>query len=423
MISDGYGGAHAILFGFAFYGANEPDRYELFGDVWDGSQVIFFSSDEGPAVGEWGHFGVGWDGRQIITYFNGVPVGRVPFSGPRRTPGWLGGGGRLLIGGSDHNNLIGHLAQVRGYEDRNPREDSSVTASFSPEAVFSRGGEYLGYFFRPSQTIADLSNYYRGQVHRGQLRGTLYPYGLLYDCPGCPLPKFVVDPTAPTFLSSPVNNSAPVAAVPLPPSKTLIFDSFSRANSTYTLGRGGLGSTEAGSQGPQPWQTSKTSTGLEPFGILNGRAVLLANEMALAWIRTGSSSGNLDIQVSRHAGTWGSGFDTGIAFRVSDSQNFFFAYTSGGENDPARSRKLTVGYYLNGVRTDLATNVSLEGKWTVFEVAGKSNGQISVLIDGASVYSVTSSVLVNATGAGLYSNGPSLGLLNRWANFTVYNTP
>jgi hypothetical protein len=32
-------------------------------------------------------------------------------------------------------------------------------------------------------------------------------------------------------------------------------------------------------------------------------------------------------------------------------------------------------------------------------------------------------VLSNATGAGLYNNAPSLGLTNRWDNFTVYAAP
>ena len=218
LISDGYGGAHALLFGFGFYGASEASRYQLFGNVWNGSTWTFFSSNEGPAVGEWAHLAVGWDGHQIISYFNGVPVGSSPFNGPRISPGPNGGGGRLLIGGSDHNNLIGRIAQVHGYEDTNPRELTSATAAFAPEAVFRRDGAYLNYFFRPSFQIADLSHYYRQQAHRSRLRGTLYPYGLLYECPAsCPLPVFVVDSTAPNFLNSPVNNSAPISAAPPTP--------------------------------------------------------------------------------------------------------------------------------------------------------------------------------------------------------------
>ena len=43
-------GADALLFGFGFYGASEASRYQLFGNVWNGSTWTFFSSNEGPAV-------------------------------------------------------------------------------------------------------------------------------------------------------------------------------------------------------------------------------------------------------------------------------------------------------------------------------------------------------------------------------------
>ena len=123
MLSDGYGGAHALLFGVGSFNSSESNRYELLGNIFDGVKFDnYFGSDVGPAVGEWGHFAVGWDGQNIITYFNGVPVGKTPFVGPRRTPGPGGGGGRLLIGGSDHANFDGRIAQVRGYEDINPRK-------------------------------------------------------------------------------------------------------------------------------------------------------------------------------------------------------------------------------------------------------------------------------------------------------------
>jgi hypothetical protein len=207
-----------------------------------------------------------------------------------------------------------------------------------------------------------------------------------------------------------------------PPASALIFDSFSRANSTYALGKGGLGSTEGGKTGPQLWRALKTN-GLELFGILNGRVVVLANETAVAWIPTGSATGNVDIRVERRAGEWGSGYDTGIAFRVLDEQNYFFAYTSGGEDDPENARKLNLGYYLNGVRTDLVTDMSMPGYWTQLEVISHNDGHITVLTDQGFAFSINSSILTGATGAGLFNNGPGLGLLNRWDNFTVYDAP
>src|SRR2546423_11782778 len=108
MISDGYGGAHAILFGFGFLDGSEPNHYQLSGNTWDGT-LVSFASDEGPQPGEWGHYAVGWDGAYLITYFDGVPVGRNKFGGVRVTGDSLNGAGELLIGGSDHSNFQGRL--------------------------------------------------------------------------------------------------------------------------------------------------------------------------------------------------------------------------------------------------------------------------------------------------------------------------
>src|SRR6185369_15428083 len=89
MLSDGYGGLHAVLFGVASLNSSEPNRYEMSGNVNDGmsgsSHIFSFGSDSGPMSGEWGHLAVGWDGHNIITYFNGVPVGKTPYERPRQS--------------------------------------------------------------------------------------------------------------------------------------------------------------------------------------------------------------------------------------------------------------------------------------------------------------------------------------------------
>ncbi|HVG38909.1 MAG TPA: SdrD B-like domain-containing protein, partial [Pyrinomonadaceae bacterium] len=201
LISDGYGGAHSILFGFNSGGA-EPGRYSLFGNTFDGQTVIFFNSDAGPAPNEWGHFAVGWDGAHVITYFNGVPVGKRAFAGPRFTPGYFGGGGKVLIGGSDHNNFVGRIAQVRGYEGWNPRGDAggaeknAAQAAFAPDTIFRSGGNLLSRFFQPKDVADNFSpGYSPGWDGPGKLRGTIN--GTLNECPNCPLPQYVNDSTAP----------------------------------------------------------------------------------------------------------------------------------------------------------------------------------------------------------------------------------
>lgn len=425
ILSDGYGGAHALLFGVASFNSSEPNRYELSGNIFDGVRFDnYFGSDQGPAVGEWAHVAVGWDGQNIITYYNGVPVGKAPFAGPRRTPGPGEGGGRLLIGGSDHSNFDGRIAQVRGYEGTNPREGlpGGVEASFAPQTVFGLEGNLLSYYFRPGDVnVADLSRGYNGVSHGGRARGT--SAGILFDCGGCPPPQFVVDPSAPNFAAntapSPVSVPSPAAV----PSGALVFDSFSRANSTYLFGsRGGLGSTEGGSAGTQVWQTNQSSASPQPFGILNSIAVLLANDAALAWVQTGSATGKVDVRVDSRRGRWGRGIHTGLSFRVVDSNNFFFAYTSDAGGAP-NSQVIKVGYYRNGQRVDLATSAALPGTWTSLRVVSTDAGELKVYVDDTLLYSTSTALMATATGAGLYNNSPGLGLVNRWDNFTVFNAP
>ncbi|HEX8179273.1 MAG TPA: carboxypeptidase regulatory-like domain-containing protein [Pyrinomonadaceae bacterium] len=431
LLSDGYGGAHALLFGFSLYGSSEPGRYQFFGDVWDGTDVIYFSSDEGPAIGEWGHYAVGWDGREIITYLNGVPCGRLAFTGPRRTYGPAGGGGRLLIGGSDHSNFNGRIAQVRGFEGYNPREQTeragpSITApraAFAPDTLFRRGGQLLSNYFSPAQTVADLSPGLNGQTHPGRLRGTPFPYGLLIFCEECPRPQYVVDPSAPNFATQ--HAPAPQQFTPpQPPHAALVFDSFTRPNATYALGgSGGLGMTEGSSLDALVWQSVAPAAARQPFGIQNGRVVILADETAMAWLSLAPAApGDLEIRADRHAGLWGSGLDTGLSFRVADAQNYFFAYT--GEQGPDEGvRALTVGYYAEGTRTDLATKLPLPRGWKTLRVVTLRDGTLSVYADATLVYTTTNELLATANGVGLYNDRAGLGLTNRWDNFTVYAAP
>jgi hypothetical protein len=392
------------------------------GNVNDGvlssSHIFSFGSDSGPAAGEWGHLAVGWDGHYIITYFNGVPVGKTPYALSRQSTGVGNGAGRLLIGGSDHANFRGRIAQVRGYEGSNPRINTSAESSFVPQTVFSLEGNLLSYYFSAAPAVADLSRGYASGSHIGVPRGTTA--GIFGDCGSCPPPQFVVDPTAPNLAtgvaSQPVAIPTPVAV----PSGTLVFDSFSRANSTYAFGgKGGLGQTEGGTAGPQTWQMMEGAGQLKPFGILNARAVLLAHDTSVCWVDTGSASGNLDIRVRRQPGRWGSGIDTGLSFRVVDQANYFFAYTSDSIASPG-NQFLNVGRYLNGVRTMLASGVPIPAGWTALRVVTRANGDLLVFIDTTHVFSTNNTSLANATKAGLFNNSAGLALVNRWDDFAVF---
>jgi hypothetical protein len=581
MLSDGYGGAHALLFGFAEF---DPVRYSLFGDIFDGEQLTFFASDDGPTPGEWGHYAVGWDGHYIVTYYNGVPVGKAAFAGPRRTPGIGGGGGRLLIGGSDHNNLIGRIAQVRGYEGVDHLQElygnSGTTSAFAPEPLFgvrnASGGpasSFLTSFLRlayaktswtrglgvrisgnsltktsstgwnagassteairsgdgyaeftATETFTDrmfgLSNvthhafgeidyainlkagggvaayqsgagavvetYTTGDKFRISLNGGVvqflkngrvfytslvpprYPlwvdtslynpgatianavivgalepvaevpdlaggraglvrgvgFGILDPRLSFPLPQFVLDQNfsliladyGENVLATQIDTGRPV------PAGARVFDSFSRKSSTLAFnGPGGLDLTEGGSDGPQPWIMSGPTEAVDgptTFGILNGRAVILSRGPGVAWVPTDSVTGNLETSVDRRPGLWGSGFDTGVAFRVLDGRNFFFAFTSGGEDSLASERSLTVGYRLNGIETLLASDRPMPSAWTTLRVT-TSGALVDVYADSTLVYRALSVNMTNGKGSGLYNHRAGMGLTNRWDNVTV----
>ena len=421
LVSDGYGGAHAILFGLANFSTSEPARYQLLGNLNDGitggDHIFYFYSDQGPAVNEWGHLAVGWDGQNIITYFNGVPVGKTPYDRPRQSEGPGQGNGRLLIGGSDHSNFQGRIAQLRGYEGTNPRELQSVESSFAPETIFTPEGNLLSYYFRAAPFVADLSHGFVSGTHLGWPRGTLA--GVLGDCGPCPPPQFVLDPSAPNFVTNTPAPPVSVANAPATPANALVFDSFSRANATYTFGNlGGLGSTETGNAGPLAWHTSEGATDRKLFGILNGVGVVLGNNTALTWVNTAAQTGKLDIRVSRKRGIHGSGTNTGLSFRVTDASNYFFAYTTDSIPSPG-NQFITVGYYSGGVRNVIGS-VLAPPDWTTLRVVTGSDGLIQVFTDSTLLGSTNNPILASATGAGLFNNGPGLGLVNRWDNFTIF---
>jgi hypothetical protein len=404
LLSDGHGGAHALLFGFSV--KDDLKRYSLSGNVFDSAtgRSVDFQSAEGPAPGEWAYVAVGWDGHNIITYYDGVPVGKSEFTGARRStpPDW--GGGPLYIGGSDHSNFVGRIAQVRGFEGANPRENAAE-ASFAPQSIFTLDGNLLSYFFTPDTLVADLGFGYNGGPHTGQLFNG---------------PAFVLDPTAPDFTNAknPGHVNAPVDAPPAPPAGALVFDSFSRNNATYILGGvGGLGVTESGVRGPLTWKTNQADvTQPQPFGILSGHGVLLADAACVAWIDAGSN--NVQVQSLRTRGTGGAGFNTGIAFRVADAQNYFFAYTDGEIGST-----LNVGYYASGNLVKLGTNIAMPDSWWTLKVVTSAAGLIEVYADDTLVYSTTNTKMSQNTGAGIYNSGPGRALTNRWDNFTVAPIP
>ena len=407
LLSDGIGGSHAILLGLT----NSASQYLPSGNIWSGSDNIPFGGDDGPAAGEWAHIAVGWDGTRILTYYNGVPVGESAFAGERFTPGNDGGGGRLFIGGSNHQNFIGEISQLRAYEGTNPHKGTAGLdegrAAFAPDVIFEwqQGTSLLTSLMKPASIIPDLTG--------------IHSPGIFVTWEGAPLPQFVIDAIAPRSVA-PGRDDVPTTVQ----DGARVFDSFSRNNSTYAFDEvGGLGATESGLSGRQTWRVENAPGSLSQpasFGILNGKAVILSNGPALSWVPTGSGTSDLDIRVSRHPGAWGSGVDTGLAFRVRDAQNFCFAYTTN------QGHMLNIGCYSSGVRGLLITPVPMpDYVWTTLRVMSTraEGGAIRVYADQDLVATTSTLQLVDETGAGLYNNTYGMGLANRWDNFAVLNIP
>ncbi|MCA1615429.1 MAG: hypothetical protein LC800_15275 [Acidobacteria bacterium] len=148
---------------------------------------------------------------------------------------------------------------------------------------------------------------------------------------------------------------------------------------------------------------------------------MLAAGRALAWVMLppAAPAAVHNLRVRRRSLTRAAGFDTGLAFRVADADNHFFAYTTGDDHNP-RARALTVGYYLNGQRRELAAGLPVAGDWVELSVVTTPDGAIRVYADSALVYTATHGLFAEATGAGLYNDGPGLGLTNRWDDFAAY---
>lgn len=126
------------------------------------------------------------------------------------------------------------------------------------------------------------------------------------------------------------------------------------------------------------------------------------------------------MSVDRRPSVWGSGLNTGLAFRVRDDKNFCFAYTSG---DSATSNQLTVRCYNNGSRNVLVSAVPMPSfVWTRLHVRTDTGGGINVYADEQSVATTSTSWLANETGAGLYNDAYGMALTNRWDNFMVLDT-
>jgi len=281
-ISEGYGGAHAILAGFN--GAGVPA-----GNLWSGVTTTGFLGSYTAQSGEWLHYAVTWDGANVWVLINGIVVGVKPFAGPRQAQF-----GTVLIGGSDHSNFAGRIAQVRAWEGNVPtgspwvgggNVDRHFGGSWNDGTFPS---QFATSYLVPGDTFPDISAGYGGRHHPGH---SYVGNGISIDSAG-PHPTRVADLTAPFGNQSSVARTrtftAPVAA----PAGAKLWDSFGRADSIPAFTTIPTpGSTEGGSLGVKTWEVDAGQ-----WGVFDGAAICL-NFFRFA--RVANNSADMDVRVGR----------------------------------------------------------------------------------------------------------------------------
>lgn len=171
FISDGYGGAHNLLWGFDGFAGGKG---RVIGNVAIAGTPVSFVNRDYVYEGDWHLHSVTWDGTNVRTYLDGVLSALTPCSGVRQTTG-NSSEGVLFLGGSSHSNYSGYARMTRGVEGANPlgtamsyRPEISFKAAFKSAAGVLFGSSFLMDFTRrPANIVPELSSGYNGSTHPG----------------------------------------------------------------------------------------------------------------------------------------------------------------------------------------------------------------------------------------------------------------
>lgn len=383
--------------------------------VYNGTTDVAVAGDYVPEVGEWIHSMLSWDGTNLRLYVNGVVVGITAFTGDRRT---LANRGELFIGGAGSDNFQGRIAAVRGWESASkanavdqPYFASAFDEPFTPARTMAPFGPVLSGtvnvekqsvfcvdLTHERQVIDDLSNGWGSRRHPGLLTGDALAFT------GRPSGLFVPDATCPLRADAAVVPTRTVANAPATPVGAKVFDSFQRANSLLVWGSPQLGTTEAGSLGALAWQYSSGDL----WGILDGWAVFQGAGAGMAWVL--SNSPNMEVRVDRRQLEGLS--NTGLVFRLVDSSNYLYVYTSGALTAATVTARKVVG----GSDSALGSPTAAPSAWQTLRVTASGN-TITVFCDSTQLFQVSDAANNTGQGAGLFSQSASTA--RRWDNFTV----
>lgn len=428
IVVDGYGGNHALAWGL--------DSGVQTGNVWNGAAISFAGSYQ-IAIGEWAHVAVSLREGNLWTYVNGILDSITSFSGNRRLPG-DSGAGVLWIGGSDHLWLYGDIAFVRGHDQYSPFTSAQHrSAAFIPprfafpnssgDQTADRYPDFVCDYTRPGGTIIpDLSpkgysfdaiqRWHHGCIGNANTNiGSAGAAGNENVLSGhivqSPVPTWVRDDTCP--FGQLIGSSLPTEVIPSigsVPGGAKIFDSFGRRNQTLAFQSvPTLGSTEGGSLGAKVWQNSG-------WGVLQGSAVWTGSGVNPNWVV--NNSADMDVRVTRYKAS-GIGEDTGICFRVTDANNYWWFVC----NDTVA----VLGTVIAGVVTQKAaytlSSFGVPTTWATLRAV--TSGTTITLYANATLLATRTGEtdLQSATGAGIVQHPGSVAFWTtaaRFKNFTVF---
>lgn len=298
IYSAGYGGAHNLLFGFTscvngkttltgnvyYYPENAVQiPKDKWGNIPDFAKQTTYQVKQGKSnlvsnivsttsfgstdrvlCNKLVHVAAGHNGNFIGTWINGIPSGKVPYTGLRRTlyP-WESVG---YIGGSNHSNYNGYIHALRIFENQFPLP--SVDQPFFPEKVFRSTlrdwsgnmvtANYMSAFHVKS--LADWSSGLNGKIHSGHLANN-YIYAGDFAFFGYNQQE---SGNLPVWELIPADLPESIDVEP-PYPNSIVFDGFSRESINRADPSGfGLGVTETGNK---VWQNA------DKFGVLDGSAL------------------------------------------------------------------------------------------------------------------------------------------------------
>jgi len=447
-ISDGSGGAHAMLIGFqaATGGA------VIGGDLCKGlvNPALSFTTQSCDLIqqDEWCDVSilVNIALNLCVVHINGIASCVSQWGvGTRKTATTDNSGGQLFVFGSDHLNLRGSIAWIAGWDTNNDAQGDIFAAlnayrfPFRPEAIRgSSAADFVGDYTKQAGLVPDLSfgqippktgNAARGgPSHPGALAfgGRLYPE---QDDALNVLPTWKLDSTCPMYLPGPrVTANAKMGAtqaIPADGKTYLLWEDFSNRRSTFMeTEEPTLGAVPQGTLAPLTWlyRPFNEQGGRETYtyGVCWGYGISMGvgGVMSPAYLDAGTAT--IGVQYKKPAGSLGgslSFYQTGgaVVFRMSNLSNMWAAITIAAD-------VMVLRKYVAGVATDSA-NIAM-GTWDSLRATAVGNvitvysgHTVSGVTTWTQIHQVTDSFNNTATKVGLSAAGGSFARFENWGAF------